>query len=81
VGPGRPGGPDLAYDRTGRVIATVYVLGARELIDRGLTTLRGEGRRIDHVEMFALIGRADLPSPHYVVVLWHVSELEAAALR
>jgi hypothetical protein len=79
--PGRPGGPDLAYDAQGRLIATVYVLSARDLVDRDLETLRGEGRPIDHVSVFALVGRRELPAPHYAVVLWHVSEPEAAALR
>jgi hypothetical protein len=81
VEPGRPGGPDLAYDTAGRVIATVYTLSARDLIDRGIETLRAEGRLIDHVAIFPLLGRAELPAPHYGVVLWHVSEPEAAALR
>lgn len=75
---GRPGGPDLAYEAQGRVIATVYTLSARDLIDRGIQTLRGEGGPVDHVDIFPLLGR---PAPHYAVVLWHVSEREVAALR
>jgi hypothetical protein len=78
---GRPGGPDLARDGEGRVIATVYVLSARELVERDIATLRAEGRPIDHVSIFVLVGRPDLPVPHYAVVLWHVSEPEAAARR
>ena len=81
VEPGRPDGPDLAYDAAGRVIATVYVVSSRELLDRDVETLRAEGRRIDHVAIFPLIGRAEVPVPHYAIVLWHVSEPEAAALR
>jgi hypothetical protein len=81
VEPGRPGGPDLVFDTAGRVIATVYTLSARDLIDRGIETLRAEGRPIDHVSIFPLLGRAELPAPHYGIVLWHLSEPEAAALR
>jgi hypothetical protein len=81
VEPGLRGGPDLAHDAQGRLIATVYVLSARDLIDRDLATLRADGRPIDHVSVFALLGRPELPVPHYAVVLWHVSEPEAAALR
>jgi hypothetical protein len=81
VEPGRPGGPDLAYDAQGHVIATVYVVSSRELLDRDTETLRAEGRRIDHVAIFPLVGRAEVPVPHYAIVLWHVSELEAARLR
>jgi hypothetical protein len=78
---GRPDGPDLAYDAQGRVLATVYIVSSRELLDRDAQTLRAEGRPIDHVDVFALVGRAEVPVPHYAIVLWHVSELEAAALR
>lgn len=81
VDAGRPGGPDLAYDREGRVIATIFTVSSRELVDRGIETLRAEGRPIDHVEIFPLVGHGELPAPHYAVVLWHVSEPEAAALR
>lgn len=81
VEPGRPGGPDLAYDTQGRVIATVYVVSSRELVDRDVETLRGEGRPIDHVDIYPLVGRSEVPVPHYAIVLWHVSEPEAAALR
>jgi BON domain len=81
VEPGRTGGPDLAYDARGRLIATVYLLSSRDLVDRDIEALRGEGRAIDHVTVFALVSRPELPGPHYAVVLWHVSESEAAALR
>jgi hypothetical protein len=81
VDPGPPGGPDLAHDAQGRLLATVYVVSARDLVDRDAATLRAAGRPIDHVSVFALVGRPELPVPHYAVVLWHVSEPEAAALR
>ena len=81
VDPGRPGGPDLAYDAGGRVVASIYTVDWRDLIDSGLTTLPPAGRPIDHVSMYALVERPDAPGVHYAVVLWHVSEREAAALR
>ena len=81
VDPGRPGGPDLAYDAGGRVVASIYTVEWRDLIDSGLTTLPPAGRAIDHVSMYALAERPDFPGIHYAVVLWHVSEGEAAALR
>ena len=81
VDPGRPGGPNLAYDAGGRVVASIYTVDWRDLIDSGLTTLPPAGRPIDHVSMYALVERPDAPGVHYAVVLWHVSEREAAALR
>ena len=65
----------------GRVVASVYTVAWRDLIDSGLTTLPPAGRPIDHVSMYALAERSDFPGVHYAVVLWHVSEREAAALR
>lgn len=70
----RPGGPELAYDRSGRVVATVYTLGAREMVNAGFTTLPAAGRPIDHVSIYPIVGREDLPEPQYAVVLWHVSQ-------
>jgi hypothetical protein len=79
VQPGRPGGPDLAYDAGGRVVASIYTVDWRDVVDAGLTTLAPVGRPISRVSTFALPGRPDRPGPHYGLVLWHVSE--AAALR
>jgi hyperosmotically inducible periplasmic protein len=78
---GRPGGPDLAYDDRGRVVASIYTLAWREVIDAGLATLSPPGLPIDHVSTYALPERPDLPGPVYAVVLWHVSEPDAATLR
>ena len=78
VDQGRDGGPDLAYDGAGRVVATIYVVSWRDLVDKGLSTLAAGGRPIDHVSTYALLERQDVPGPRYAVVLWHVSEREAA---
>ena len=75
----RAGGPELAYDRTGRVVATVYTLGAREMINAGFTTLPADGRPIDHVSIYPIVAREDLPEPQYAVVLWHVGTPAAGA--
>lgn len=81
VEPGRPGGPDLAYDRNGRVVASVYAIAWRELVDAGLATFKSTGRPVDHISTYVLPERPDLPEAAYAIVLWHVSEQEAAALR
>ncbi len=81
VEPGLPGGPDLAYDHGGRVVASVYKVAWRELIDSGLATLPPTGRPIDHISTYALLEGPDVPGPHYAIVLWHVSERDAAARR
>ena len=78
---GLPGSPGAAYDRSGRLVATVYTLSARELAQDGFQGMRTAGRPIDHVSIVALGPAADRPEPQCLVVLWHVSATEAAALR
>lgn len=81
VEPSRDGGPDLAYDHGGRVVASVYTIAWRALIDSGLTMLPGTGRPIDHVSTYALPESAELPGPTYAIVIWHVSARDAALQR
>jgi len=74
-----PGGPDLAYDETGLLVATVYTVSARGLVDAGVATLPASGRPVDRVAIYAIPSRVDLPEPLYSVVLWHVADRAAAA--
>jgi hyperosmotically inducible periplasmic protein len=76
-----PGGPELAYDAHGQLLATVHTVSSRELLDRDVERLGADGRPIRYVELFPLVGRSEVPGPRYAVILWHVSESEAAALR
>lgn len=75
-----PGGPAAAYDAKGRLVATVYTVPVRELTGRGLENLWAP-KAIDHVAIYLAASHPDVPLPHYHVVLWHVSQSEAAALR
>lgn len=74
------GGPAAAYDSKGRLVATVYTVPVRELTGRGLENLWAP-QAIDHVAIYLAGSHPDVPLPHYHVVLWHVSQSEAAALR
>ncbi len=78
---GLPGSPGAAYDRSGRLVATVYTLSMRELAQEGFYGMRATGRPIEHVSIFPIATAADRPEAQYHVVLWHVSATEAAALR
>ena len=75
-----PGGPASAYDAKGRLVATVYTVPVRELTGRGLEGLRAS-QAINHVAIYLAGSHPDVPLPHYHVVLWHVSQSEAASLR
>ena len=72
-----PGGPDLAYDAAGLLVATIYTVSARGLVDTGVATLPAGGRPVDRVSIYAIPSRTDLPEPLYSVVLWHVADRPA----
>jgi BON domain len=74
-------GPALAYDSTGRLVATVYTLPMRQLGQNGFDGRRATTRPIDHVSIFPVTPRADLPESECQLVLWHVSAKEAALFR
>jgi hyperosmotically inducible periplasmic protein len=80
VAPAWPGGPDHAFDKDGRVVATIYTVSAQDLAESDIRNLTTNGRLIDHVSVYALVNRGVVPGPRYAVVLWHVSEAAAAAL-
>jgi hypothetical protein len=80
VAPAWPGGPDHAFDKDGRVVATIYTVSAQDLVESDIRNLTTDGRLIDHVSVYALVNRGVVPGPRYAVVLWHVSEAAAAAL-
>jgi len=74
-----PGGPGLAYDREGHVVATVYTVSSRVLLNRGVATLvPADGRPVERVSIYPIPVGPDVPEPAYTVVLWHVAERAAA---
>src|SRR5207237_10078430 len=75
---GAPGDPDLAYDAAGRLVATVYTVSSRTLINDGLATLSAGGRTVDRVTIYPIPVRSALAEPLYAIVLWHVAERAAA---
>lgn len=78
---GTPGGPDLAYDAENKLVATVYTVSARQLVDTGVATLPAAGRPVDRVSMYPIPVRGDLPEPLFAIVLWHVPDRAAAATQ
>jgi hyperosmotically inducible periplasmic protein len=80
LAPAWPGGPDHAFDKDGKVVATIYTVSAQDLAESDIRNLPTDGRLIDHVSMYALIDRGVVPGPRYALVLWHVNEAAANAL-
>jgi hypothetical protein len=66
-----------AYDRAGRLVATVYSTTAAEIRERGVDGLHPEDRPIDHVSIYP---RTDAGGAYFDVVLWHVSRDDTAAI-
>lgn len=80
VAPAWAGGPDHAFDKDGKVVATIYTLSAQDLAEAEIRNLPTDGRLVDHVSVYALVNRGIVPGPRYAMVLWHVNEATAAAL-
>ncbi len=78
---GHPEGPFAAYDRGGRLVATIYTISMRDLAEHGLADLEGARRRIDHVSIVPVADEPDVPVAHYHIILWHVTAQQAAKLR
>jgi hypothetical protein len=65
----------VAYDSSGRRVATVVAVPASQMAQQGVPFVDTSGRPIQYVS----IHPAD--ASQYHVVLWHVSRDEAAQLR
>ncbi len=77
-----PAGPFLAYDRTGNLVSTIYMIPLSSMRERQVFNgLAVASAPVRHVDVNYNAGHPGLPEPHYHVVLWHVSKAEAAALK
>ena len=70
-----PAGPFLAYDHSGKLVSTVYMIPLKDLDgQKALSDLPAPGGRVDHVSLYFNAGHPGVPDPHYHIVLWHVSK-------
>lgn len=68
-----PAGPFAAYDRTGRLVSTIYMIPLADLTARkGFESLAVAGREVRSVDLAYNAGHPGVQAPHYHVVLWHV---------
>jgi hypothetical protein len=79
--PAPPGQGAIAYDRAGRIVATVYVRPVREVAQEGFEVTGPLVRPIDHVSVYGMPPGGDAPEAQMYIVLWHVSPATAASLR
>ena len=72
-----PEGPFLAYDHSGKLVSTIYMVPLSELDGhKALADLKAPGGKVDHVSLYFNAGHPGVPDPHYHIVLWHVPKSE-----
>jgi hypothetical protein len=81
IDPAPPGGPALAYDAAGTIVATVFVRPLRDVSLNGFEDVQPTARPITHVSLYPVPAGAGQPEALVTIVLWHISPSAAAALK
>ncbi|HEY3064739.1 MAG TPA: hypothetical protein VGL09_03055 [Methylomirabilota bacterium] len=77
-----PAGPFLAYDRSGKLVSSVYMIPVKDLTaHKAFNDLTAAHEKVDHVDLYYNAGHPGVTEPHYHVVVWYVSPQQAAALK
>jgi hypothetical protein len=73
-----PAGPFLAYDRSGKLVSTIYMVPLDDIeAQQKFDGLEVGESNVEAVDMYYNAGHPGVEVPHYHVVLWHVPEEEA----
>jgi hypothetical protein len=78
---GRPGGPALAYDSMGTVVATVFVRSLSDVSVKGFNEVGATVLPINHVSLYPVPASPGQPEALVTIVLWHISPAAVAALK
>jgi hypothetical protein len=77
-----PAGPFLAYDKSGKLVSTIYMVPLEDLdAHKKFDDLKTSGQKVDHVDLYFNPGHPGVEKPHYHIVLWHVPLSEAQAVK
>jgi hypothetical protein len=71
-----PAGPFLAYDHTGKLVSTIYMVPLKDMNDHKKFDLAAPGGNVDHVSLYYNAGHPGVEQPHYHIVLWHVPKAQ-----
>jgi len=71
-----PAGPFLAYDHTGKLVSTIYMVPLKDMNDKKKFELTAPGGNVDHVDLYYNAGHPGVEQPHYHIVLWHVPKAQ-----
>jgi hypothetical protein len=73
-----PVGPFAAYDKTGKLVSTIYMVPMDDLTaQKKFTGLAVAGGPAVSVDMYYNAGHPGVEKPHYHVVVWHVDPATA----
>lgn len=67
-----------AFDDSGRLLATVYAVPMGDLAHADHERFAAP-QPVDHVTVHAMAPNAQVPTPHYLLVLWHVRDSRTPA--
>ena len=72
-----PAGPFLAYDHTGKLVSTIYMIPLKDIDEhKTMGDLKAPGGNVDHTSLYYNAGHPGVPEPHYHIVLWHVTKAQ-----
>lgn len=73
-----PVGPFAAYDKTGKLVSTIYMVPMDDLTaQKKFSNLAVAGGPAVSVDMYYNAGHPGVEKPHYHVVVWHVDPATA----
>ena len=77
-----PAGPFLAYDKSGKLVSTVYMIPLKDLdAHKNFDNLKAAAGKVDHTDIYFNAGHPGVEEPHYHIVLWTIPEAEAEKLK
>lgn len=73
-----PVGPFAAYDRTGHLVSTVYMVPLAAMnAHEQFKALGVAGTEVNSVDIYYNAGHPGVAEPHYHITLWHVTPASA----
>jgi hypothetical protein len=76
-----PAGPFLAYDHQGKLVSSIYMIPISDMdAHKNFSDLEIAQERADHVDIVFNAGHPGVAVPHYHVIVWYVSQADAAKL-
>ena len=73
-----PAGPFVAYDKTGKLVSTIYMIPLKQMnAKKKFSALAVGGSKVESVDIYYNAGHPGVAEPHYHVTLWHVDPATA----